>query len=474
MTKQKNHQRSDVPTAAEERSLPHNLDAERAVLGAILANNAALDRLGATLTPTHFYREAHRHIYTAMQALHGRRAPIDYITLKDELGRAGVLESVGGPAYIASLGDGVPKSTNSAHYAAIVTECALRREIVYAGNAVLAAAYDGTEDATTILRDADRRFLALHGRNGSGIHTLAETAHQRYATMEWRVEHKGELRGLGTGYPGIDALTLGLRAGDLDIVAARPSMGKTSLAVNIGVHAATQGHRVVVFSLEMTRDQLEDRIMAQLSQVALTRIQSGCIGGPEWDPIRQAINAMNTIPIVIDDRSGVTAVDIRAACRQVMADDGAIGLVVVDYIQLIGNALQRKGANRTEELSHAATRLKELAKELQLPVLLVSQLRRIDGRPRLDDLRECGTLEQVADVVGFLHRKDHRVGGPTEFIVAKQRNGATGSVMLSLTLDTTTFTESAEAVPEPAAEESQAPQRRARSRTFARRWAAGS
>lgn len=454
----------NVPDVGNERSLPNNLDAERAVLGAILAHNAALDRLGATVTPAQFYRDAHRRIYTAMLALYGRRAPIDFVTLKDELG--GALDEVGGPAYIASLADGVPRSTNVTYYAAIVTECALRREIIFAGNAILSAAYEGEDDAEAILQHADRRLLTLRSRNGTELHTLAETADQRYRMMEWRVDHKGELRGLGTGYPSLDALTLGLMPGDLDIVAARPSIGKTTLALNIGVHAAVAGHRVVVCSLEMTRGQLEDRILAQLSQIALTRIQGGCLGGTDWDPIRQAVDTMNGLPVVIDDRSGLTAVEVRAVCRRVIAEHGEIGLVVVDYIQLMASALQRKGATRTEELSDAATRLKELAKELGVPVLLLSQLRRIDGRPKLDDLRECGTLEQVADIVGFLHRKDHRVGGPTECIVAKQRNGSTGAVILSMNRETTTFTDSDEAAP--AAEE--APPQRARNRSFATRW----
>lgn len=456
-----------VPDVGNERSLPHSLDAERSVLGAILVHNDAFETALSLLTPTQFYRKPHRQIFAAMTTLRQQQVVVDYVTLKEELARVGHLDEVGGPSYIASLGDGVPRATNVQYYAGIVAEKATLRALIDTANTIRTAAYEAERPASDLVSEADRALLALHGHGAGQMRSLADTSGTRFTELEWRVEHKGELRGVTTGYQSIDELTLGLRAGDLDIIAARPSVGKTSLALNMGVHAASTGKRVAVFSLEMTREQLEDRILAQLSGVALSRIQSGHIGSQDWAPIATAIQGMHDLHIAIDDRAGQTAVDVRHGCRGLIAQHGTLDLAIVDYVQLMPGTLSRKGASRTEELSDTATQLKNLAKELSLPVLLLSQLRRHDGRPKIEDLRECGALEQIADFVGLLHRKDHRVSGTTEFILAKQRNGATGTLNLTLDRETTTFTDGGEPIPEPTTEE----RKRTRQRSFARRFA---
>ena len=374
---------------ATDRTLPHNLEAERAVLGAIIVHNDALETVGASLAASSFYRDSHRRIFAAILRLQAQRVAVDFVTLKEALARSGDLDAAGGPAYIASLTDGVPRSTNVRHYCGIVAEKAALRDLVYAANAMLTAAYEADRPASVIVSEADRALLALHGHGTSHMRSMAETSSSRFAELEWRVAHKGELRGVTTGYQSINDLTLGLREGDLDIVAARPSIGKSTLALNIAVHASRAGARVAVFSLEMTRTQLEDRILAQLSRVALSRIQSGHIGAQDWTPLSEAIEAMSALAIGIDDRSGQTASDVRHGCRTLIAEYGSVNLVIVDYVQLMPGQLARKGASRTEELSDTAMRLKDLAKELSVPVLLLSQLRRHEGRPKIEDLREC-------------------------------------------------------------------------------------
>lgn len=459
------------PPVDGSRALPSNLEAERAVLGAILVHNDALEAVASILAPGQFYRQAHGTIFHAMIRLRDAHSGVDFVTLRAELGRSGDLEDVGGPAYISSLADGVPRATNIQQYARIIAEQAALRDIISVGNTMLTSAFSGEQPPSVILAEADRALLALHGRGASVMQGIADGTPRRFKELEWRVAHKGELRGVTTGYPSLNDLTLGLRAGDLDILAARPSVGKSTLALNMAVHAATAGARVAVFSLEMTREQLEDRILAQLTRVALSRIQSGHIGAADWAPIAEGLEAMHQLAIGIDDRSGQTAQDIRHGCRRLVGEYGRLDLVVVDYVQLMPGTLERRGASRTEELSDTATKLKELAKELAVPVLLLSQLRRVDGRPKIEDLRECGTLEQVADIVMLLHRKDHRVSGTTECNLAKQRNGATGTVNLTIDRDTTTFTDGGEALPEPTHEEQQATTKRTRQKSFARRFA---
>ena len=469
--------RKPVPTPeAEERTLPANLEAERSILGAILTHNDAFEMAASIVKPSQFYRLAHQQIFAAMVSLKHAKIVVDFVTLKEELTRAGQIQDVGGAAYIASLADGVPRGTNVRYYASIVAEKATLRDLIDAGNKIVTAAYEAEAPASVLLSEADRALLALHGTGASQMRSLSDTMPQRFDALEWRVAHKGELRGVTTGYASIDLLTLGLRAGDLIIIAARPSIGKTTLTLNMAVHAgqATRlkgpgRYRIGVFSLEMTRDQLEDRIHSQISRVPLSRIQNGHIGGTEWEPLANALQTMQDLPLSIDDRSGQTAIDIRHGCRRLLAEHGALDMVIVDYVQLMPGCLARKGATRTEELSDAATRLKDLAKELSIPVVLLSQLRRLDGRPKIEDLRECGTLEQVADLVGLLHRKDHRVSGTTEFILAKQRNGPTGTVNLTLDRDTTTFHDGGEDLPEPTAEEKKETAKRSRARAFVHR-----
>jgi replicative DNA helicase len=446
---------------AEEPVSPHSLDAERSVLGVLLIDPPALDRV--TLRASDFFRAAHATIYRTMRELQARGSAVDFVTLRNALTAAGTIEDIGGPAYLASLADGIPKATNLEHYCAIVTEKACLRAIIALASASVTAAYQD-EPSAEILERLDRGCVDLH--HGTGRDTpmpLTDSLKGLWRELEHRTEHKGEVHGLATGLSTLDQLTLGWQPGDLVVIAARPSVGKTTLALNLARHAAQTGARVAVISLEMRRRQLERRLLSSLSGVSLSRIMSGYLAGSDFENISQAFQALGDLPLVIHDRSSVTVWDIRSACRRAQVE-GGLGLVVIDYIQLITGALDRKGATRNEELTDVSRRLKIMADDLGVPIIVLSQLRRLHGaKPTLDDLRDCGAIEQDADVVGLLHRRNPREPGRTELIVAKQRNGATGSIHLDLDPETVTFTES---VTPPAPESTPPPPSRRRARAY--------
>jgi replicative DNA helicase len=439
-----------------ERTLPCNLEAERSVLGAILVHNTALDVAAPILTATDFYRDAHARIYAAMLGIHTRGGAIDFVTLRADLTRRGDLDEVGGPAYISSLADGVPKATNVEYYARLVKEQAALRSLIYAANTMLTEAYEGAEPAAALLHRADQALLGIAAGHGPvRMSALRSSSAALFADLEYSATHQGQLRGIDTGYPSINQETYGWQAGDLIVLAARPSIGKSTFTMNTAVAAAKTGKRVAVFSLEMRRRQLERRLMSSLSGVALSRIVGGYLGALDYPRVSEALQTMQDLPISIDDRGGVTFWDVRTTCRRMRADVG-LDMVVIDYVQLMRGSLDRRGASRNDEITDISRRLKEFADECAVPVLLVSQLNRAaaartDKRPQLSDLRESGALEQDADIVAFLHRDSHRTGGTTAFIIEKARNGPTGSLNLTFERDISTFLDGGEEPPaEPA------------------------
>lgn len=433
----------------DARTLPNNLDAERSVLGAILVHAAAFEIAEQYITHADFYRVAHQKIYQRLAALFERNIAADFVTLKEELMRTGELEDVGGPGYISALADGVPKATNVTHYAGIVKEKAALRRIIYAASGTLTEAYAAEETAEDIVLHAERALVDVAASSrDSHQRSFKDTSTERFAALEWRYKHKGQLRGLDTGYGSINDLTLGWRPGDLIIIAARTSIGKTTFVTNTSMHSAQQGKRWGIFSLEMTREQIDDRVLAMLSGVDCHRIQSGILGQADFAKLAPALEVMARCDYIVNDRAGQTILDIRRACRRIK-NEGGIDGIVIDYVQLMPGSLNRKGATRTEELTDAAKGAKELGRDLNVPVILLSQLRRTEGRPRLDDLRESGGLEQAADIVGLLHRPDARVSGTTEFILAKQRNGPTGTVELTIRRDILRFTDGGMPIVEP-------------------------
>jgi replicative DNA helicase len=427
-----------------ERTLPSNLEAERSVIGAILMHNDALDVAATAITAADFYRDAHRRIFEALVRLRDRKVALDLVTLKDELGRTGELDEVGGPAYIAAMTDGVPRSMNVEHYAGIIKEKAQLRGVIFTANKMLSSAYDAGEDASTIVAHADRAIIDLQlGASAAGLSDLRHAGARILNDLEYRLAHRGQLSGIDTGFDSINQITMGWQRGDMVVIAARPSIGKTTFALNTAAMAARTG-RVAFFSLEMKRKQIENRLLSSLSRVPLTRIITGYLSDSDYTHLSQALDVMTTqMQLFIDDRAGLNIWDIRTQCRRMRAE-GGIDLIVIDYVGLIASSLDKRGATRNDEVSDISRRVKGLANEVDAPILLLSQLNRAnekrnDPRPKLSDLRESGALEQDADIVGFLHRKNHREGGTTAFILEKQRNGPTGSMNLTLDRDRVLF-----------------------------------
>lgn len=438
-------------TEPPERSLPHNLDAERSVLGAILLNNAVYIDAHARLKSEDFYRDAHRRIYEAMMRLLERAdGACDFTLLMEELKRTGELETVGGAQYIAGLVDGVPRSTNIRYYAGIVHEKAQARRVIYTANRVIAEAYELDRPVREILAEADSRFLELRQNMRDGqVLDLSQSTSSLMSDLEYRVANRGKLTGLDTGFKSINDMTFGWQPGDYIIFAARPSMGKTALLLNT-LRAAAEFPRAdgtqrsaLAFSMEMTAQQLQYRLLSSMSGIPATRLAGGFLGpdgSSDWLALNTALERMHGMRVFIDDRAARTVADIRAEARRIDAEHG-LDIIVIDYVQLMASVLEKRGASRTEELADTSRKLKSLAKELRVPIILVSQLRRISGRPKLEDLRECGSLEQDADIVAFLHRKNHKEGGTTEFIFEKNRNGPTGTELLTFHKEVVNFTD---------------------------------
>jgi replicative DNA helicase len=432
--------------------LPHNLEAERATLGAALLSSAAADYLADNLQREAYFRRVHGVVFEAIAALREQRTTVDLVTLRDELARRKKLDDVGGAAWLSSLTDGVPRSANVEHYAGILKDLQAKRQLVAYANRTIDLVASAGHSSAEILVDADRRLMDLQAGHVDGrMLSLAESSYALMQDLEWRAAHRGELTGIDTGFASINELTLGWQAGDLDVIGARPSIGKTTFVINSFVHGCRSGKRLAIFSMEMRRRQLEYRILAQLSGIPLTRILGGHVGDADYEKLSAAMVEMSALSLSIDDRAGQTFFDIRAACRRLKADGGLDG-VAIDYVQLMSGTLERRGATRNDEITDISRRLKVLAGELEIPIILLSQLNRAakdrnDPRPRLSDLRESGALEQDADIVAFLHRKNHREGGTTNFILEKQRNGPSGTVNLTLDRDITTFTDGGEDPP---------------------------
>ncbi len=438
--------------AVTDRTLPHNLEAERSVLGAILLHNHAFN-LAAELIDSHdFFRDAHRRIFDKMVALNERGHPIDLVTLKEELGRTGDLEEVGGPAYIAALVDGVPRSTNVEHYARIIKEKSTLRHLIFSANKIVATAYNAEEEADLILDQAEHAIFAIADKKiRDGFVSLRDLAHASLDTIGQLHARQELITGVPTGFTDLDEMTSGFQPSDLVIIAARPSMGKTSLVLNIAQHVGTKTTRTVgIFSLEMSKEQLFLRLLTAEARIDAHRLRRGFLGERDWGRLSEAIGRLSDARIFIDDTPSIGVLEMRAKCRRLAAEH-SLDLVVIDYIQL----MQGRGRfeNRTLELASISRSLKGLAKELNVPIVVLSQLSRApesrsDHRPQLSDLRESGALEQDADVVLFIYREDLYLDksqppaeneGIAELIIGKQRNGPTGIVKLAFIREFTRF-----------------------------------
>jgi replicative DNA helicase len=438
-----------------ERPLPHNLEAERSILGAIILDNHALNAAIEKIRSEDFFLSQHRQIFERMIQLGEKQQAIDVVTLMDDLTRRGELESAGGVAYLSQLADGLPRVTNVEHYARIVKEKAVLRSLIFSASAIQEQALAAGDDADVILDRAESVIFQLaEDRVKAGLIGVKELVRDNYERLEKIFSEGRRITGLASGYPGLDNETAGLQPSELIILAARPSMGKTALALNIAENVALRLREpVAVFSLEMSKESLLLRLLASEARVDAHKFRTGHMGRDDWGKITGALTNLAEAPLWIDDSASSTVMEIGAKARRLKRDRG-LSLLVVDYLQLVVPTHTGRGTNRQEEVSSISRGLKGLAKELKVPVLVLSQLTRAPERderkPQLSDLRESGAIEQDADVVLFINRPNfYKTDMPeqdrakAELIIAKQRNGPTGTMNFVFLARHTRFEEAA-------------------------------
>jgi replicative DNA helicase len=438
-----------------ERPLPHNLEAERSILGAILLDNHALNTAVEKLRTDDFFLPQHRHIFERMIQLGEHQQGIDFVTVVEELDRSGNLEAAGGAAYVSQLADGMPRVSNVEHYARIVKEKAVLRNLAYQASAIQEQALAAGDDADIILDRAESAiFQIAEDRVRAGLIGVKELVRDGFERLEKIFSEGRRITGLATGYSGLDNETAGLQPSELVILAARPSMGKTALALNIAENVAVRNREpVAIFSLEMSKESLLLRLLASQSRVDAHKFRTGHMNRDDWGKITTSLAELGEAPIWIDDSASSTVLEMGAKARRLKRDRG-LSLMIVDYLQLVVPTTNRRTSNRQEEVSGMSRALKGLAKELKVPILVLSQLTRAPEReerkPQLADLRESGAIEQDADVVMFINRPNfYKTDLPdeerakSELIIAKQRNGPTGTLNFVFLSRHTRFEEAA-------------------------------
>ena len=432
----------------EERVPPQSIEAEQSVLGAMLIDKEAIAKVTEVLNADDFYREAHRVIFTAMLELYNKNEAVDLITVTDILRRDNKLEDIGGIAYITSLANIVLTAANVRYHADIVAEKSVLRQLVKVSTEIAAMGYEANDEVGVLLDTAESRILEISNRKKKADFTpISAVLMDSVQSIEKLLNNKGGLTGIPTGFNDLDKLTSGLHPSDFIILAARPSMGKTALALNIVQNVALRAHKrvggdprsVAFFSLEMSKEQLVNRMLCAEASIDSQRLRIGEMSDKDWDALWAACDTMSKAKIYIDDTAGITVMDMRSRARRLKAEHG-LDLIVVDYLQLMqGSGKRNTSGDRQQEVSEISRSLKALARELDVPVLALSQLSRgVEARqvkrPMLSDLRESGSLEQDADIVAFLYREDYynpeTENKHTELIIAKHRNGPVDTVNL--------------------------------------------
>ena len=436
-----------MPAAADElsglRVPPHSVEAEQAVVGGLMLDNSRWEEIGDRVTEADFYRKEHALIFRALSALGDRGDPLDVVTVSEWLANEGLLDRVGGVAYLGELARDTPSAANIRAYADIVRNRSVLRQLIAVGSEISSSAFEpGGRDATRLISDAEQKVfeIAERGARGQqGFRSIRKLLNEAVERIDALFQSDSPITGLPTGLNEFDDRTAGLQAGDLIIVAARPSMGKTALAMNIAEHAAIRDRiPTAIFSMEMPGEQLAMRLISSLARIDQTRVRTGRLQDDDWPRITSAMSLMSEAPMFIDDTPALTPTEIRARARRLKREHG-LGLIVVDYLQLMQTAGQSE--NRTNEISEISRGLKALAKELSVPVIALSQLnrnleQRPNKRPVMSDLRESGGIEQDADLIVFIYRdevynEDSPDKGTAEIIISKQRNGPTGTCRLT-------------------------------------------
>ena len=419
---------------------PHDTEAEQAVLSSVIMDREAAGVAFEMLTGDDFYRPDHKIIFETAEELYNKNIPIDIITMKNRLVEKNVFDQVGGFAYIAQIASSVGSSVNIRHYAKIVEEKSILRKLIKASSEMAQMGYGAREDVNSIMDKAEKSiFDIMQNRNSGEFHHIRDVAIDAFERIAQIYNTKEKITGVPTGFTDFDAKTAGLQKSDLILLAARPSMGKTAFALNIAQNAALKYNTpTAIFSLEMSREQLVNRMLCSEAMIDAQKLRTGDIGENDWPKIVEAMGALSEADIYIDDTPGITPMEIRAKCRRLKLEKG-LGLIVIDYLQLMSS--NRKTDSRQQEISDISRSLKAIAREMEAPIIALSQLsraceQRTDHRPMLSDLRESGAIEQDADIVAFLYRdeyynKDTEKKNMAELIIAKQRNGPTGTVDLT-------------------------------------------
>ncbi|MEN9824973.1 MAG: Replicative helicase [Pseudomonadota bacterium] len=439
---------------AQLRIPPNSVEAESSVLGGLLLDNSAWDKVGDILSDGDFYRYEHRLIFSSVSTLINGNRAADVITVFEHLQSQGKADEVGGLAFLNSLAQYVPSSANIRRYAEIVRERSILRKLVSVSDEIATSAMNTNgRPVPHILDEAEQKIFNI-GEEGSrmrqGFQSMGNLVVQLLDRVEEMSQNPNDITGVPTGFFDLDRMTSGMQAGDLIVLAARPSMGKTALAINIAENVAlNEGLPVAVFSMEMGASQLAIRIVGSIGRIDQTRLRTGKLLDEEWPRLTEAVERLRNVSLSIDETPGLTPSELRASARRLARNCGKLGLVVVDYLQLMSGSSGTDGDNRATELGEISRGLKMLAKELQCPVIALSQLnrgveQRTDKRPMMSDLRESGAIEQDADVIMFIYRddyynKDSKEPGVAEIIIGKQRNGPTGTVKLTFLKPITKF-----------------------------------
>ena len=425
-----------------DRTPPQNIEAEQAVLGAVLLDSDALIPTSERLLPDDFYRAAHQKLFEAMLNISSRNEPLDVITLTSELANQGLLEEVGGVSYLNDLLASVPTASNVDYYAKMVEEKSTLRRLIRTATNIANEGYASEHPVDVILNEAEKNILQVSQRtNVSGFQNIKDVVFHTFSKIETLFNQRGDITGIPTGFTDLDRMTAGFQPNDLIIVAARPSVGKTAFALNIAQNVATKtDENVAIFSLEMGSDQLVMRMLCAEGNINAQALRTGNLEQEDWNKLTMAASSLANTGIYIDDTPGIRVNDIRAKCRRLKQEHG-LGMILIDYLQLIQGSGRGGGENRQQEVSEISRSLKALARELKVPVIALSQLSRSvesrqDKRPMMSDIRESGSIEQDADIVAFLYRDDYydkesENKNIIEIIIAKQRNGPVGTVQLA-------------------------------------------
>jgi len=426
-----------------ERKMPQNLEAEMAVLGSAFLTTYALEKVCEELLPEMFFNAANKRIFEAIYELHQNKIPLDSTTVKNEIEKKSNISSIGGIEYLSEVIDSVITAANVDHYIDIVREKALRRKLIEVTNEINVSAYNEEEDTNEMIDDAEKKiFTVTKARKAGEIKTIGEVMRTTQEHLERLAKNQAEITGIATGFYDFDKLTSGLHENELIIIAARPAMGKTAFGLNIAINSAINSKKpVAIFNMEMSAEQLALRMIASVGGIDMNKLKTGKLEHNDWKKVNEAMSQLGETDIYLEDSSGITVSEIRAKCRRLATSDKGLGLVIIDYLQLI-NGSARYAGNRQQEVAEISRSLKTMAMELKIPVIALAQLSRSvelreNKRPIMSDLRESGSIEQDADIVAFLYRDDY-YNKPkektnvslTELIIGKHRNGSTGTIEL--------------------------------------------